>query len=182
MKHVMVDLETFGRKSGCAIAAIGAVAFEEEGPLGDNFYRAISEPVGTVDMSTIKWWLNQDDAVRKVLMSKDAVPHEQALSEFYQFFRDQGARYLWCYGAGFDEPILRGAAGGLAVPWDYKDVRCARTLAMVAGVQVAHWADHHDALGDATRQAEQVVRCLWRVRAAKLQDAEDSKKKKGRSK
>ena len=145
--NCMVDLETLGRKAGSAILSIGAVIFDDKKDLlGPKYYEKIEEPRGTVDMSTLMWWFRQGEKAREVFNTKDAIPHERALEGFYRFYVDQKATRLWCYGAGFDEPILRGAVNGPPVPWNYSDVRCARTLYSLAGVQLTfNDQDHHNA-------------------------------------
>jgi hypothetical protein len=164
VKNVMLDLETFGRKSGCAILSIGACAFDDD-KMGKSFYRVISEPRGTVDMDTVKWWMRQSDEARGEFFNKDAVPHDKAVADFFAFFAGEKARYLWCRGASFDEPILRGAVGAPPAPWDYRDVRCVRTLYSVAGLQVFGGKDEkHIAVKDAMFQAEQAIRAMAMIR------------------
>ncbi len=163
--NCMVDLETLGRKSGAAILSIGAVIFDDKKDiLGKSFYAKIAEPRGSVDMSTIMWWLRQSIEAKDVFTVKDAMSHEEALAAFYKFYTDQKAARLWCYGAGFDEPILRGAVNGPPVPWNYSDVRCARTLYSLAGVQLTFDdKKHHNALEDAVQQAKAALLALKRI-------------------
>jgi hypothetical protein len=163
VRHVSVDLKTFGRRPGCAILSIGAVEFSEE-KIGRSFYRVIEEPQGTVDMDTLTWWLRQPELARKVFDDKeDAVDHATAIQLFYQFFLSCGARYLWCH-ASFDEPILKGAVGHAPVPWDYHDVRDLRTLVMLAKIKsFKPKGEGHNALDDARYQASQAIACFKRL-------------------
>ena len=164
MRNVMLDLETFGRKSGCAILSIGGCAFDDD-KIGKSFYRVISDPRGTVDMDTVKWWMRQSDEAREEFSNKEAVPHDRAIVDFYAFFVAKKARYLWCRGASFDEPILRGAVGAPPALWDYRDVRCVRTLYSVAGLQVfGAKEEKHVAVKDAVFQAEQAIIALAMIR------------------
>ena len=66
MKDVMVDLETLGRRAGCSILSIGAVAFDAEtGTMGPEFYMVVKmascEKHGLhTDPETVAWWKKQN--------------------------------------------------------------------------------------------------------------------------
>lgn len=68
--HVMVDLETMGKKHNAPIVAIGAVVFDPAtGSIGESFYKVVclesSVNWGAViDPSTVIWWLKQSSEAR----------------------------------------------------------------------------------------------------------------------
>ena len=69
MSRIMVDLETLGTAPGSVILSIGAVRFDVEKGLLDEFYVNIdvesSQRLGlTIDGDTVMWWLKQSDAAR----------------------------------------------------------------------------------------------------------------------
>src|SRR3990172_10155945 len=92
MKDVMVDLETLGRRAGCAILSIGAVAFDAEtGKMGPEFYMVVKmascEKHGLhTDPETVAWWEKQNPEAQKVLKQARAARGNKdlpkALTEF----------------------------------------------------------------------------------------------------
>lgn len=172
--HIMIDLETLGTRPGCAIASIGAVAFDPNlGAVTETFYAAIDldscERAGLkAEIGTVGWWLRQGDAARAALF-ENTEPLGHALERFALWFRRQGGREVWAHGATFDPPILAAAceALGRPVPWRYPDVRDTRTLYALAGVQPRRDpATHHNALADAQAQAAAVIEAYAKLARA----------------
>lgn len=158
MKHVMLDLETLGVTPGCAILSLGAVEFDQTG-LGETFYKVVGDIRGSVDLGTVRWWLQQSEAARNAVCDKTQMDyHGKVIEGFFDWFRVRGAQYIWCHGAIFDEPILRAAATGTEPPWKFWDVRCTRTLYALSGIHPTRDKDrYHNALEDARAQAEAAV-------------------------
>ncbi|HED3356024.1 TPA: 3'-5' exoribonuclease, partial [Klebsiella quasipneumoniae subsp. similipneumoniae] len=73
--HVMVDLETMGKKHNAPIVAIGAVVFDPAtGSIGESFYKVVclesSVNWGAViDPSTVIWWLKQSSEARSAIVN-----------------------------------------------------------------------------------------------------------------
>jgi exodeoxyribonuclease VIII len=170
-RHVMIDLETLGRRPGCAIASIGAVDFDPAG--GDDFvagefYRAIDWQTSglALEPETVAWWLGQPAEARIELCDPDHEAWELAAAlRALASYLGEGADddlVLWCQGASFDFPILGGAYDhcGMERPWKYWQERCARTVRKLAGDALVFppraEADKHHALRDAAHQ----VRCV----------------------
>ena len=60
MQNVMIDLETLGRRAGCAILSIGAVAFDLKQGLGEEMYVVVNRQSCNAaelheDLSTLDW-------------------------------------------------------------------------------------------------------------------------------
>jgi hypothetical protein len=162
----MVDIETMGKRPGCAIVAIGAVAFNPiYGTIGETFERVISLPSCLeagfhVDGETVMWWMKQNNDARGALM-RDPVPIALALSHFSIWFAEKQCGYIWGHGSTFDVSILEAALHvfSLKYPWQYNAIRDTRTLYELAGV----WPDRttgtlHKAVDDAMNQAIAVNR------------------------
>lgn len=134
MVNKMLDLETWGKRAGCAIRSIGAISFDPRGTdLGEEFYCNVSrescEKVGlVVDRSTEAWWARQGDEAQAALIP-DQVPVREAVAEFRGWFVRQRGKFVWSQGAGFDEPIISAVmeACGLETPWKFWNVRDTRT-------------------------------------------------------
>jgi hypothetical protein len=169
-RHVMIDLETLGRRPGCAIASIAAVDFDPYSGghdyLDKHLYCAIDWQTSdmALDPETVAWWLGQPAQARIELCEPEGGPWELrpalwALASYFGEGADDDLA-LWCQGASFDFAILGAAYDhcGIARPWRYWQERCARTVRKVAGVPEPKRAeaDKHHALRDAAHQ----VRCV----------------------
>jgi hypothetical protein len=173
MRHVMLDLETWGTRPGSALRSIGAIDFEPTGEIGTNgFYRNIDDQscadAGlTIDPQTAAWWEKQSSESRQVI-SLDQLPLLSVIEEFHRWWRMQAAQFVWCQGANFDEPLWAAAcfAVGCVVPWKYWDTRCTRTIYHAARFDprsVHREGVHHKALDDAIFQARCVQESFRRL-------------------
>lgn len=177
MNHVMLDLETLGTGPDAAIVAIGAVAFDPRSyTLGDTFYRVIDLESalrwsGTVDGSTLKWWLSQPDAARRELARDDATDFPDTLEGFSTWCSTLCPRddlRVWGNGAGFDNTILRqsylrvfGVLDEPSLPWIHWNDRCYRTVkAFYPHIPKPAPAIKHHALEDARAQAQHLLAML----------------------
>lgn len=168
--HVMVDLETMGKKHNAPIVAIGAVVFDPAtGSIGESFYKVVclesSVNWGAViDPSTVIWWLKQSSEARSAIVNDDAIPLLDALLQFREFVSDNVAggskkAQVWGNGASFDNSILRSSYDCIAedYPWEYwndRDVRTMVELGQAIGFDpkttIPFEGDRHNALaGDA---------------------------------
>lgn len=165
MSHVMLDLETWGTKPGCAIRSIGAVVFDPcSGDIASRFYRNVTdascEALGlTKDASTVAWWEEQSEEARGAL-DVNAVALSDALEAFTGWFNNCEGAQVYGHGASFDPPILEAAYSAcfLDAPWKFWEVRCCRTiLAMANRKPQRGGGTHHNALDDAEAQAKAVA-------------------------
>lgn len=171
MKHLMVDLETWGVRPGCDIRSIGAVLFDPTtGELGGQFYVATENPLIVIpsgriprynlhrDPATVKWWSEQSSEAQAAF--QDRVELHAAMQKFSDFYAETGAETFWCKGPHFDEAILAACyrAVGLLAPWSHRAPRDCRTIEEAAGgVELAFEGTEHNALDDAIFQAKCVI-------------------------
>lgn len=178
--HVMVDLETMGKKHNAPIVAIGAVVFDPAtGSIGESFYKVVclesSVNWGAViDPSTVIWWLKQSSEARSAIVNDDAIPLLDVLLQFREFVSDNVAggskkAQVWGNGASFDNSILRSSYDFIAedYPWEYwndRDVRTMVELGQAIGFDpkttIPFEGDRHNALADAIHQAR-YVSAIW---------------------
>ncbi|HBY9449986.1 TPA: exonuclease [Klebsiella pneumoniae] len=178
--HVMVDLETMGKKHNAPIVAIGAVVFDPAtGSIGESFYKVVclesSVNWGAViDPSTVIWWLKQSSEARSAIVNDDAIPLLDALLQFREFVSDNVAggskkAQVWGNSASFDNSILRSSYDCIAedYPWEYwndRDVRTMAELGQAIGFDpkttIPFEGDRHNALADAIHQAR-YVSAIW---------------------
>lgn len=151
----MVDLETLGTAPDSIIVSIGAVTFTARGIEDEGYWSLhLDQPGRHVDLSTIKWWMGQNDAARAVF--------QQPVHGLAFALEDLGSKFdaetrIWSYGANFDEVLLSDAyrQSKRRTPWTYKNVRCFRTLrAMYPDVLLESAGTKHNALDDARWQTQ----------------------------
>ncbi|MCS6641379.1 3'-5' exoribonuclease [Klebsiella pneumoniae subsp. pneumoniae] len=178
--HVMVDLETMGKKHNAPIVAIGAVVFDPAtGSIGESFYKVVclesSVNWGAViDPSTVIWWLKQSSEARSAIVNDDAIPLQDALLQFREFVSDNVAggskkEQVWGNGASFDNSILRSSYDCIAedYPWEYWNDRDVRTMVELGQAisfdpktTIPFEGSRHNALADAIHQAR-YVSAIW---------------------
>ncbi|MEG9300753.1 3'-5' exoribonuclease [Klebsiella pneumoniae] len=178
--HVMVDLETMGKKHNAPIVAIGAVVFDPAtGSIGESFYKVVclesSVNWGAViDPSTVIWWLKQSSEARSAIVNDDAIPLLDALLQFREFVSDNVAggskkAQVWGNGASFDNSILRSSYDCIAedYPWEYWNNRDVRTMVELGHAinyepqkAIPFEGERHNALADAIHQAR-YVSAIW---------------------
>ncbi|MDM7164539.1 exonuclease [Klebsiella pneumoniae] len=178
--HVMVDLETMGKKHNAPIVAIGAVVFDPAtGSIGESFYKVVclesSVNWGAViDPSTVIWWLKQSSEARSAIVNDDAIPLLDALLQFREFVSDNVAggskkAQVWGNGASFDNSILRSSYDCIAedYPWEYWNDRDVRTMVEIGQAisfdpktTIPFEGSRHNALADAIHQAR-YISAIW---------------------
>ncbi|EOS8845058.1 3'-5' exoribonuclease, partial [Escherichia coli] len=110
--HLMIDLETMGKNPDAPIASIGAVFFDPQtGEQGPEFSKIIDMGTcgGTVDISTIEWWLQRSGEARAAILA-DRIPLDDALLQLREFIDENSGEFfvqVWGNGANFDNVILR---------------------------------------------------------------------------
>lgn len=164
MYDIMLDLETLGTNTNSIVASIGAAKFNPDTyEILDTFELTLrvqeQESHGRVcSARTFLWWLQQSADARMAIV-KNAVPVEEALSQFDTFVgKTMGG--LWGNGADFDNMILGSLyeSYGRTKPWSYSQNRCYRTVrALFPAMPVARVGVHHNAKDDAVHQVQQLA-------------------------
>lgn len=178
--HVMVDLETMGKKSDAPIVSIGAVIFNPEtGFLGETFYKVVSLESAVswgaeIDPSTVIWWMKQSSEARSEIANDNAIQLDDALLQFSEFVFENipggcETAQIWGNGATFDNTILRSSyeRACLDCPWGYRNDRDVRTMVELgkaigfdAKTSIPFEGERHNALADAQHQAR-YVSAIW---------------------
>lgn len=170
MMDVMIDLETLATVPDAIVVSIGAIAFDiENGVLGQTFYMApsVSEQIENgrrLDPDTLKWWMNQSDAAKRVFNEKSK-PVANVLTTMTQWYKSIPAEtkkiQVWGNGSSFDISIMEHIFRQLniGIPWGYSKVMDLRTFKrfVAKGVDVRKGGTNHNALDDAKSQAQYVI-------------------------
>jgi inhibitor of KinA sporulation pathway (predicted exonuclease) len=170
-RHILFDLETLGRGPRSAILSIGGVSWKMEGagPVewGAEFQVRVAVPEQLaagfeMEWETVAWWMakaSQEAREAAWLPLRGRMLWRPALSDFWAWA--VGADAVWCQGSTFDVPMMETHLRhhGIAVPWEYYQVRDSRTLIQEV------WGDgsrggSHSAIEDAQFRATQVVHRL----------------------
>ncbi|HBB8296008.1 TPA: 3'-5' exoribonuclease [Escherichia coli] len=172
--HLMIDLETMGTGPDAQIASIGAVFFDPQiGEMGPEFNKTIDMKTGggTVNISTIEWWLQQSSEARTAILT-DKIPMDDALLQFREFIDENSGEFfvqVWGNGATFDNVILRRSyeRQDIPCPWRHTNDRDVRTIVALGLVMdfdarnvIAFEDERHNALHDARYQAK-YVSAIW---------------------
>ncbi|EIW9130673.1 exonuclease [Klebsiella pneumoniae] len=178
--HVMLDLETMGKKSDAPIVSIGAVIFDPEtGFLGETFYKLVSLESAVswgaeIDPSTVIWWMKQSSEARSEIANDNAIQLDDALLQFSEFVFENipggcETAQIWGNGATFDNTVLRSSfeRACLDCPWDYRNDRDVRTMVELgkaigfdAKTSIPFEGERHNSLVDAQHQAR-YVSAIW---------------------
>lgn len=154
---IMLDIETLDVAPTAQLLQIGAVNilkphldFETTISIGSQ-----QDYFTTVSLDTVDFWQGLPEKVKQRVLYGQT--HVQDALRLFACWLPENAR-LFCYGAAFDFPILHHHyhMNGLELPWNYRDLRCFRTI---YAQYKAHFADvkseiEHDALSDAKAQAQ----------------------------
>lgn len=157
MKHIMVDIETFGTGNHSLIISLGAVWFDPNvlGAIKERFYVTI-DPIQAqrngfrVDMPTVMWWMQPEQRLAWDQWTKTMhFPPELALQGFSQWLdqldqieppppmpaREDGSpginhRTFWANSPAFDCVILRQQyeVMMLPAPWGFRNEMDVRTF------------------------------------------------------
>lgn len=144
--HIMLDLETLGKKVLAPIVQIGAaVAIEDaagnwslhEGARFENTIALDSAMEHRKpDASTILWWAEQNAEARASALREEGYSVVDALQNFAEFVKTCsfafviGEVYVWGNGASSDNAWLLGLYEqyGIKAPWEYWGNMCYRTM------------------------------------------------------
>ncbi|EET8461463.1 exonuclease [Escherichia coli] len=172
--HLMIDLETMGKNPDAPIASIGAVFFDPQtGEQGPEFSKIIDMGTcgGTVDISTIEWWLQRSGEARAAILA-DRIPLDDALLQLREFIDENSGEFfvqVWGNGANFDNVILSRSyeRQEIPCPWRYTNDRDVRTMVALGLVMdfdarnvTTFEGERHNALHDARYQAK-YVSAIW---------------------
>ena len=83
---LMIDIESLGIKNNCPVISIGACFFDKYG-IKEKFYAVldVAEQIDSgkrvADASTIKWWMSQEGAAKKIFKDETGVMTDERINE-----------------------------------------------------------------------------------------------------
>lgn len=179
--HLMIDLETLATTPDAAVLTIGAVKFD---PFGneledsnmESFYVRVDldscDRIGLVtNDDTIAWWAKQSqEAQDEAFSEENRIDIVDAMHQLYKF--SWGAKAVWSHGAAFDIVICEHVFRKIekAIPWNFWQVRCTRTLFDIGINPNRPPVLKHHALEDAWNQAVGVQNVYRALRGSTMMD------------
>lgn len=165
MRRYMIDLETLGCAPDAVILSIGLVEFDIYGAIpGTELYLELhtdSQEDNTVDLSTVRWWVDQLKLGNTIPWNGATTPYAACL-ELDKVLKGNTGE-IWANGTDFDIPKLQHlfTSNGCDIPWKYNQVRDLRTLAaLFPEIAWPENAQKHNALQDAICQADHAAQLL----------------------
>jgi hypothetical protein len=175
---IMLDLETFGTRPNAAIVQLGIQPFNsltgefdrKDGRKWDVALDSCLDAGGSVDQSTISWWVRNSAK----MPTGDGVYIGPVLEEVTRWLLASMPKKftVWSQGANFDIPIVDGYYGRLKLrsawnPTAARDTRTVYELARERGWEKAPGETSHDALEDCWKQIEDLSDALKVIRQQK---------------
>ena len=183
---IHIDLETWGKKPGCAIRSIGASVWDnmtgQQVPGSTSFYvnvckKSCFDKGLTFDADTVQWWDKQGDAA-KAALEVDQVSLTQALNDlrcWYGHVINAHGRHVsvWGNGKEFDVSILEACYAAIhqLTPWPFwasADVRTAVLFGRMLGIDVKgnlpFTGVPHFALDDSAHQGQYTAETLHLIK------------------
>lgn len=170
-RDIMVDLETLDTNPNAAILTVAGIRFNNNKDYSavtdpyelDYFYARVDldQPYRSVSDDTMAWWAQQDAEIREEAFSEeDRYSLNDVMLAFNEWARG-GDRY-WANGVAFDIPILDSvnATLGYASPWQFWQVRDARTIYNMVPDHLTPTAAKHHALYDCLNQIVRLNDCF----------------------
>lgn len=166
--YITYDFECLGNSFNAPIIQIGAVKFNINGEILDEFqqnikWESLQKLPFTMDYSTVKWWMQQTkDARDSILDQNGAVNLKKAFSDFRKWI-DEPKDYKYFTHATYDAVIFSNTCKvlGIDVFIPFRLQLDIRTLHFIAGdVYAVREGIHHSALADAQHQANYISKML----------------------
>lgn len=165
--HVMIDLESLGTQPNSALLSLGAVKFDINTlEMVEQFYcnfrlKGQQEKGRTLDLDTVRWWMQQSDEARSIFEVSQEDSNEQCLTKFNAFLSGpEKVEGVWGNGAAFDNVLLKSFYRDYDIKpaWNFRQDFCFRTFntlfATEATKAMTRTGVAHNALDDAVFQTE----------------------------
>ena len=163
-KHIMIDIETLGKKDNAVICSVGAVCFNSSDDLTDclSIVFPVQEQIEkgrSIDASTLEFWRDNDlrypsDENKKVTWSLDCLAQFIRNHSIDRQLDDDGT-FIWAHGVTFDITKLQSLYSdfNLPVPWEYWQIMDCRTMVQLwPEAREMSLSNNHVALDDAKNQ------------------------------
>ena len=161
---LMIDIEGLGTGPDTTILTIAAQAFDPFGihDFDQQYYARVtleSQENRSIQQGTIDWWATQPEAQKEAFCEEGRVDLDVALDSLYKLAWQH--KFIFANGPTYDMNILEHAykSYGKALPWQFYNVRDARTIYSL-WPDLARPPTSHHALEDCRRQIDMLQATL----------------------
>lgn len=169
--NIMVDTETLGVSYNAVVCTIGAVRFDLDGPVDqefeDTFYVTIDAKDSVdkglvIDQSTLDWWGHAERKEAFKELRKNNIPLVDAYEKFTEWHGKNTKQPIWANSPSFDLVLMDSGykAAGLERPWLPWFERDYRTVKNLISVKLPKRTGAHKAVDDAKYQARHLLLML----------------------
>lgn len=171
--HLMIDLETLDVRPTSVILSLGAVLFNQKQGVFDtlqlDFDLQEQFDIGrSISMDTLRWWMTQSKQSQKIFDKEGSkVSIATIPGELSKFTLGQNKKTLrvWSNGTDFDIGMVNNVFSQNNFTnklWMFYNVTDYRTFGYITGFKKPVGKAAHDALADATHQAECILKFMRR--------------------
>lgn len=164
-KHIIIDIETLGRRNDAAITQVGIVIADENFDVLDSYLIQVKPDVWntcerTFTGETLLWWMQQKNTPVSKFPTQIANSYKDLIEKLNYIFRryntegtivwTKGSRALFCI-KGLYEYL------NMETPWKFwqpRDIRTAKEI--IKDWKVCENNNAHNALGDALTELEEL--------------------------
>lgn len=178
---LMLDLETLGKGTGCAIISIAAVPFfKSEGVPGDKYFhmnvdlQSCLDKGLTIDPETLNWWMGM--SALYLGLQQNTYTLEGALVSLARFLQSECTEdvRVWGRGPSFDQAITRDVYNRFdrPLPWRFSRERCVRTYLCGYENLLKKYLPFEGELHNPVHDANHQIRCMAKVQNLALNSEE----------
>ncbi len=164
-KHIVIDLETLGRRNDAAITQVGIVLADENFNILDSYLIQVTPDVWntcnrTFTGETLLWWMQQKNTPVSKMPTHIVYNYTQLVNKLYQIFNRFNTEdtIVWTKGS-MDLFCIKDICEYLNIetPWKFwqpRDIRTAKEI--IKDWKVCENNNAHNALNDAITELNEL--------------------------
>lgn len=164
-KHIVIDIETLGRRNDAAITQVGIVLADENFNILDSYLIQVMPDVWntcnrTFTGETLLWWMQQKNTPVSNTPTHSVCSYKDLVDKLYKIFRRYNTEetIVWTKGS-MDLFCIKDICEYLNIetPWKFwqpRDIRTAKEI--IKDWKVCENNNAHNALGDAITELNEL--------------------------
>ena len=164
-KHIVMDIETLGRRNDAAITQVGIVLADENFDILDQYLIQVAPDVWntcnrTFTGETLLWWMQQKNTPVSNTPTHSVCSYKDLVDKLYKIFRRYNTEeaIVWTKGS-MDLFCIKDICEylNMETPWKFwqpRDIRTAKEI--IKEWKTLENKNAHDALGDAITELNEL--------------------------
>lgn len=164
-KHIVMDIETLGRRNDAAITQVGIVLADENFDILDQYLIQVAPDVWntcnrTFTGETLLWWMQQKNTPVSNTPTHSVCSYKDLVDKLYKIFRRYNTEetIVWTKGS-MDLFCIKDICEylNMETPWKFwqpRDIRTAKEI--IKEWKTIENRNAHDALGDAITELNEL--------------------------